>query len=97
MIKIKSRFLAGIVLTVVAIFLVILVIVFTITIVFWVIGIPLLIIGFILLVISILTIAFGTVGDLLSLLKRPFQKKEKKIKKERIIDLKKKKGVYEKT
>ena len=50
-----------------------------------------LIIGIILLLISVLSMAFGTIGDLLDLIKKPFKKKTDKV-----IDVKEKGGVYRK-
>lgn len=73
--------------------------VLTITLVFAFIGIPLLIIGIILLLISIFSLVFGTFGDLLDLLKKPFIrkpyiKKEKKKEKEKVIEVEEEGGVY---
>lgn len=89
--RIKSRLLTGIILLVVSIFLIVLGIVLTVSIVFSVIGVPLLIIGVILLIISVFSMAFGTIGDLLELVKKPFKKRKSKI-----IEVKEKDGVYRK-
>ena len=94
---IKSRLLGGIFLLIVALFLVALGLVLTVTVVFSVIGIPVLIIGLALLIISIFSMFFGTLSDLVSLVKMPFRIKEKAEKHpKKIIDLKKEGNVYRK-
>ena len=80
---------------VIALFLIILGVVLTASLVFGFIGIPLIVIGVFVLIGALLKIIFGTLGDAFYLLGSFFRIKPKKPK-EKIIDVEKKDGVYQK-
>lgn len=94
---IGSRLLGGIIMLAIALFLIILGAVFTATLVFSFLGIPLIIIGILTLIGAILKIVFGTLGDTLYILLSPFKRKKKETEtEEKVIDIEKKDGVYQK-
>ena len=97
---IGGRLLGGLVLLSISIFLIILGAVLTVSIVFGFLGIPLIIIGLLMLISSILKIIFGTFGDALYLVFSPFRRTKKETPKaqtnEKVVDVEKKDGVYQK-
>jgi len=90
-----ASLLGGIILLIISIFLIILGVILTVSLIFSFLGIPLIIIGIILLIASLIKIIFGTLDGLFYFLKAPFKRKPKE-KKEKIIDVEKKEGVYQK-